>query len=288
MFDGLSFDSRGLGTDNAWREEFRFLSVKPMGKLALAMVAVMTAFTLWMAPVAQAADLGAAVGDRCLDLVQLGRYEKAITTCSRAIQLDDQRPEPLLNRGLAFYRMGNFPQALADNTAVLNRHPQDFRGYYNRGLVRVALHDFDAAIADFDQAATLTADPNPLVDIYDDRGLAKLMAAHPQAALRDFEAALDLDDQDTRAWFNHSCACHQMGHLAEAVADLNQVLRLDPSHAHTYLKRGLLRRSLGDATGAVGDLQQAADCARSQGQPQLHHYILTLLNAWQMATTAVG
>jgi tetratricopeptide (TPR) repeat protein len=259
---------------------------------------------LWPPAMAQAADLGATglsipaaslamdqlqeAGDRCLDLVQLGRYEQAITACSRAIQLGDQRPEPWLNRGLAFYRTGYFSQALADDSAVLTRYPQDFRGYYNRGLVQVALHNFEAAIADFDQAATLTADPNPLVDIYDDRGLAKLMAAHPQAALHDFEAALGLDDQDTRAWFNHSCACHQMGRLAEAVADLNQVLRLDPRHAHTYLKRGLLRRSLGDVTGAVADLQQAADCARSQHQPQLHHDILTLLNEWQTATTAVG
>ncbi|NMF86540.1 tetratricopeptide repeat protein [Nodosilinea sp. P-1105] len=233
-------------------------------------------------------DLAAEVGDRCLNLVQLGRYQTAIAACSQAIQLDEQRPEPWLNRGLAFYRTGHFPQALADDTAVLTRHPQDFRGYYNRGLVQVALHDFEAAIADFDQAATLTADPNPLVDIYDDRGLAKLMAAHPQAALRDFEAALDLDAQDTRAWFNHSCACHQMGRLAEAIADLDQVLMLDPSHVHTYLKRGLIRRSLGDAPGAIADLHQAANCARSQGQPQLHHYILTLLNEWQTSTAAVG
>jgi cytochrome c6 len=58
MFDGLSFDFCRLGADNAGREDFCFLSVKPMARLVLAMVAVVTAFTLWMAPVAQAADLG--------------------------------------------------------------------------------------------------------------------------------------------------------------------------------------------------------------------------------------
>ncbi len=227
-------------------------------------------------------------GDRCLSLVQLERYDEAIANCSQAIQLDGYRSEHWLNRGIALYRTGNFAEALADDTEALVHNPDDFRGYYNRGLVQVALHRFEAAIADFDQAAALTSDPTPLTDIYDDRGLAKLMAAQPQAALQDFDRALAIDSHDIRALFNHGCACHQMGRLNDALADLNQVLVLDPGHARTYLKRGLLRRSLGDRGGGVADLQQAADCAQSQGEQQLHHYILTLLNEWQRPVTTMG
>lgn len=227
-------------------------------------------------------------GDRCLSSVQLERYDEAIATCSKAIQLDATTPEHQLNRGISFYRTGNFAAALADATKVLTHAPDDFRGYYNRGLVQVALHNFEAAIDDFDQAASLTAEPNLLVDIYDDRGLAKLMAAQPQAALHDFDQALALNNQDVRAWFNHGCACHQMGRLDDALADLNQVLALDPNHARTYLKRGVLRRAQGDKAGGVADLQQAANCAEAQGQPYLQHYILTLLNEWQTPITTTG
>jgi tetratricopeptide (TPR) repeat protein len=234
------------------------------------------------------ADRETAWGDRCLSLVQLERYDKAIADCSQAIQLDGPRPEHRLNRGIALYRTGNFAEALVDDTEALAQNPDDFRGYYNRGLVQVALHRFEAAIADFDQAAALTSDPTPLTDIYDDRGLAKLMAAQPQAALQDFDQALAIDSHDIRALFNHGCACHQMGRLNDALADLNQVLVFDPGHARTYLKRSLLRRSLGDQGGGVSDLQQAADCAQAQGEQQLHHYILTLLNEWQSPVMAMG
>ena len=240
------------------------------------------------AVLSSSADRKAEWSNRCLSLVQLERYDEAIADCSRAIQLDGRRPEHRLNRGIALYRTGNFAEALADDTEALVQNPDDFRGYYNRGLVQVALHRFEAAIADFDLAAALTSDPTLLTDIYDDRGLAKLMAAQPQEALRDFDQALAIDSHDIRALFNHGCACHQMGRLDDALVDLNQVLVLDPDHARTYLKRGLLRRSIGDQGGGVADLQQAADCAQSQGEQQLHHYILTLLNEWQSPVTTMG
>ncbi|MBD2233759.1 tetratricopeptide repeat protein [Phormidium tenue] len=240
------------------------------------------------AVLSSSADRAAAWGDRCLSSVQLERYDEAIADCSRAMQLDGRRPEHRLNRGIALYRTGNFAEALADDTEALVQNPDDFRGYYNRGLVQVALHHFEAAIEDFNQAAALTSDPTPLIDIYDDRGLAKLMAAQPQKALQDFDQALAIDSQNIRALFNHGCACHQMGRLNDALTDLNQVLILDPGHARTYLKRGLLRRSLGDQGGGVADLQQAADCAQSQGEQHLHHYILTLLNEWQSPVTTMG
>ncbi|MGB3310719.1 MAG: tetratricopeptide repeat protein [Nodosilinea sp.] len=230
--------------------------------------------------------------DRCLLAVQQGRYDEAIAACTHAIDHainpQAEAADYRLSRGLAFYRSGHFVEAIADNTQVLATHPDDYRAYYNRGLVHIALHSFADAIADFDQAAMLTSEPMSLAEIYDDRGLAKLMAAQPQAALLDFDQALAIDSNDTRALFNHGCACHQLGRLNDALVDLNQVLALEPDHARTYLKRGVLRQTLGDRAGSLADLHQAADCAQAQGQPHLHHYILTLLNEWQTPSTSLG
>ncbi|PSN13627.1 hypothetical protein C7293_15215 [filamentous cyanobacterium CCT1] len=244
---------------------------------------------------AQAKTLSAtpiASGDRCLIAIQQERYDDAIAACTqaidRAISAQTAAADYRLSRGLAFYRSGHFSEAIADNTEVLATHPDDYRAYYNRGLVHIALHSFEAAIADFDRAVVLASDPMSLADIYDDRGLAKLMAAQPQAALRDFDQALAIDSSDTRALFNHGCACHQLGRFSDALADLNQVLALEPDHARTYLKRGVLRHGLGDRAGSLDDLRQAAACAHAQGQPHLHHYILTLLNEWQTPSTSLG
>lgn len=233
-------------------------------------------------------NLETKLGDRCLLAVQQQAYDQAITLCSQALETADQNPDYWLSRGLARYHGGDFSQALVDNTQALSLAPENFRAYYNRGLVYVALHDFGAAIADFDQALVRATTAEALVEIYDDRGLAKLMAAQPEQALVDFDQALALAQGDVRTLFNHSCACHQLGRTEAALVDLNQLLRLDPGHARTYLKRGLLRRSLGDYAGGLADLRQAAHCAQLQGQHPLHHYILTLLNEWQSPALATG
>ncbi len=227
-------------------------------------------------------------GDRCLLEIQQEQYDKAIATCTQAIDFNADSIDYRLSRGLALYRRGHYAEAIADNTQVLVIHPADYRAYYNRGLGHIALHNFPAAIADFDQAAVLASDPMSLSDIYDDRGLAKLLAAQPEAALQDFDQALAINSQDTRALFNHGCACHQLGRFNDALADLNQVINLEPDHARTYLKRGVMRQALGDRTGSLADLHQAADCAKAQGQLHLHHYILTLLNEWQTPETLMG
>lgn len=237
---------------------------------------------------ARAHDLETDLGDRCLLAVQQQGYDQAVTLCSQALEIADQNSDYWLSRGLARYHGGDFSQALVDDTQALSLAPENFRVYYNRGLVYVALHDFGAAIADFDQALARAATPEALVEIYDDRGLAKLMAAQPEQALADFDQALALAEGDVRTLFNHSCACHQLGRTEAALVDLNHLLRIDPDHARTYLKRGLLRRSLGDHAGGLADLQQAAHCAQLQGQAPLHHYILTLLNAWQSPALATG
>ncbi len=241
------------------------------------------------APVAQApASQSIEWGDRCVRQLQTGQYEAAVDSCEQALALDLNNPAYRLNHSVALYRNGHYQAALAAANASLALSPQDYRGYYNRGLVQVALHDFPAAIADFDRAVELGSASLPLADIYDDRGLAKLMAAQPAAAIADFDRALALNPEDVRALFNRSCACHQLGQIGEALTALNQVLALEPDHARTYLKRGVLRQALGDQMGGIADLQQAADCAQAQGQPHLHHHILTLLNEWQSAGISVG
>lgn len=237
---------------------------------------------------ARADQLETDLGDRCLLAVQQQGYDQAITLCSQALETAHQNPDYWLSRGLARYHQGDFSQALVDNTQALSLAPENFRAYYNRGLVYVALHDFGAAIADFDQAILRVPSPEARVEIYDDRGLAKLMGAQPEQALADFDQALALAEGDVRTLFNHSCACHQLGRTEAALVDLNHLLRIDPDHARTYLKRGLLRRSLGDHAGGLADLQQAAHCAEIQGQAALHHYVLTLLNEWQRPALATG
>jgi tetratricopeptide (TPR) repeat protein len=232
--------------------------------------------------------LAVAWGNRCLAKIQLSRYAQAIVDCDQAIALDSQNPEYRLSRGLAKYRSGDYSEALQDNRQFLEVLPGDYRGFYNEGLVYVALHQFTQAIEDFNQALALAPETAIAMEIFDDRGLAQLMADNPEGAIADFNRALAINPDNLRALLNRSCACSQLQRLPEAMADLNQVLAMAPDHVLAYYRRGLLRFGLNDHHGATTDLQEAAQQAQFQGMKALHHHILTVLNTWQNPGAMVG
>jgi tetratricopeptide (TPR) repeat protein len=183
------------------------------------------------------------------------------------------------DRCLLAVQQERYEQAIASCSQAIeqdNTNGADYR--LSRGLAFYRSGYFADAIADNTQV--LARHPDDYRAYYN-RGLVHI-------ALLDFDQALALNREDTRALFNHGCACHQLGRVNDALTDLNQVLILEPDHARTYLKRGVLRQALGDRTGSLADLHQAADCAQTQGQPHLHHYILTLLNEWQTPSTLLG
>jgi tetratricopeptide (TPR) repeat protein len=267
----------------------RFLPV--LAAFILTWLVCLTGFTplAVAAPLAEASsERVALLAERCLSHLNQGHYAVAAADCSTALTLDAVAADLYLMRGLAGYRQGDFEAALADYDCFLQLRPRDYRGYYNRGLVKVAQQRSAEALADFDLAVAFAPEDPSLADIYDDRGLALLMTAAPTAAMADFSRAIDLDPQNSRAYFNRGCACHQLGHMGAALANFDRVLALDPTNSRTYLKRALVHHQAGHSEAAIADLQQAARYAKQQGTTNLHHYILTLLDSLQMPDSAVA
>jgi tetratricopeptide (TPR) repeat protein len=110
------------------------------------------------------------------------------------------------------------PDAAVEETST---EEIDAAGLRRRGTASASRRDFQAAIADFDRAIELDAtDP----ESYHQRGLAYLQTNRPLLGLKDFDAAL----------------------------------KLKPDHAPTLLSRGTLRLMDKDKPGAVADFDVAA------------------------------
>lgn len=225
---------------------------------------------------------------QCWSGLEAGDYDRAIEACGKALRLDPTNFEVVLTWGVALYRSGHYQDALAGFEHCLRIDASDYRGFYNRGLVHLALHRFPEAVNDFDQALKLAPDTALKADIYNDRGLAKLMTVQLEAAIADFNRAVEVNAKDTRALFNRGCACHQSGQIEAAMTDFNQVIQMDPADTYAYVRRGLLRHDLGDHWGAMQDLYQAADYARQHQKSGLHHHILTLINKLQAPRASFG
>lgn len=187
-----------------------------------------------------------------------------------------------MNRGLAYYRLGDYPAAIADNNHLIQHQPHDLRAYFNRGLAQVALGQHQAAITDFNQALAQRSgsDAAILAEIYIDRGLAYF-------ALTDVPAAIQLDSSNDRAYYNRGCMHGRQGNYIAAIQDFTQALKLNPDNPEAHLDRGVAHYNLGDEPQALKDLQQAAQFFQSQGKTIAYQRTVNLIKQVQQAQEPV-
>ncbi|MDR0588719.1 MAG: tetratricopeptide repeat protein [Burkholderiales bacterium] len=128
-------------------------------------------------------------------------YQLAIEDYNKVIDLYSifspfEKWEVYRDRGIVFYRLGEFDHALADFNKVLELDPKNKIVYFNRGLVYYKQGDYDRAIADFDLNCKFYPKHK---EAYFVRGLAyKKMGDHARAK-EDFNFVVELDPKNKEA-----------------------------------------------------------------------------------------
>ncbi|MFM7905252.1 MAG: tetratricopeptide repeat protein [Microcystis sp.] len=81
---------------------------------------------------------------------------------------------------------------MADYNQAINIKPDHANAYYNRGLAKSNLGDYQGAIADYNQAIKIKPD---FANAYIFRGLAKKNLGDKQGAIADYNQAAQLYSQ---------------------------------------------------------------------------------------------
>jgi tetratricopeptide (TPR) repeat protein len=95
--------------------------------------------------------------------------------------------------------------------------------------------------------------PGKIVDAYYNRGNYYVKTGHPEAALADYQRALDLNPDVARSWYNKGLLLAQMNQNDSAQVAFDHVLALDPKHVDALNNRGAMRYRRGDRAGAIAD-----------------------------------
>ena len=209
-----------------------------------------------------APDSGEIAYNRGSILLDLQRYEEAITLLSRAIDLPEQEafsPAPVYhNRALAFTELGEYDRALSDYDRAYELDPNDPRTLNNRGVVLTSMDNLDEAVRSFELAREL--DPAYL-DPYFHLGNIAYDRGDFGLAVERFREALEIDPRFEQARFNLGNAFYRDGRYTEAV--------------DTYVELYIIRRDDAERDDAGEDLLhnlglsalEAAVEARADGNP---------------------
>jgi tetratricopeptide (TPR) repeat protein len=188
-----------------------------------------------------------------------GDYENAIASFTESIQHNPDLAAAYVRRAAAYLRIRDFEAAIPDCDAAIRLNPTDADAYLYRGISYSYLGDFDQAIADLTEAIRLN---NGSVDAHVYRGASYYFAKHYAASVQDCTEAVRLSGGyflPAEICINvmGKLASPDFEDLEAAIEDYDAAIDLDPDAAAAYLFRGLAKRSLGEIEAAVMDLEEA-------------------------------
>ena len=222
--------------------------------------------------------------------MELGEYAQAIGDFGTCIGLWPEHPWGYFNRGYVLDRTGLKVDAVNDYTAALERDPRFVAALVNRGLARVELKAYGAALWDFDQALVI-GDPGD-ASLHAGRGIAlEALGRHAEADaafLQAFTLAPHSDAVGIRLKWTYGFAV--AARLpAKAQGAFDDVLRSDPHQPQALYGRAMLTMNRGQLDTALRFFDQALEAA--PGFIEARRYravVLARQGEWERATRDIN
>ena len=156
-----------------------------------------------------------------------GNADDAITSYSRAIEIDPTMADAWFGRGKARKASGDSDGAMEDYSHAIEIDPTRADAWFSRGILRRAKGDLDGAVEDYTR--TTEIDPEYLTAWYN-RGNTRLVQGELDGAIEDYSRAIEIDSQFAQAYCNRGDAKQTKGDLDGAIADWQRFLELAPYH----------------------------------------------------------
>ena len=145
-------------------------------------------------------------------------------------------------------------------------HPISAETYFARGNAKADLGQYEAAISDYDKAIQLKPDAT---NAYINRGTAKTHLGRYIAAIGDYDKAIQLKPDHAEAYNNRGKTKADLGQYGAAISDYDKTIQLKPDHTNAYINRGAAKTLLNRTSEAKQDLRTALRLAEQTGDKSL-------------------
>ena len=148
----------------------------------------------------------------------------------------------------------NYSEAMHNFNKAIIAKPNDFEGYFLRGIAKYSLNDYIGAVEDF----TKTLKIHPLyVRAYHYRGVANDRLGNYADAKKDYSKAISLDPYDAELYIAMGSTKLHLNEFENAIASFDTAIIINPNNANAYINRGIAKRFLERLDDAVSDLNKA-------------------------------
>lgn len=160
-----------------------------------------------------------------------------------------QRADKEFLEGMKLMRPGAYPDAVARFTRALDIAGPRAEAYLQRGDAHRALGEADAALADFQAAVDL----NPsLVDAHNGIAVIYIERHDSRHALEELNRSIALQPT-IEAYYQRGEILESQGEHQKAIGDYDLAIEVAPDAPYMYRARAMSREKLGDIDGAHAD-----------------------------------
>ena len=200
-------------------------------------------------------------------LVGTSKWQEAIESFTKAIQLEPTYVSAYAGRGAAYLYLKDYQQVIKDLDRAIGINPSgNAILYVARGQAHLRLGNHRQAIRDYDKAIKL--DPKDS-QFWATRGSAYSTLKDYQQAIKDYDKAIELDPKDAQTLRERTRAYEQLEGCRQAIKDLDEHIGQNPKDGLGYRIRALAYRGLGDRRHALEDYKIAARLGDGEAQDYL-------------------
>jgi tetratricopeptide (TPR) repeat protein len=187
-------------------------------------------------------------------LRQLGRFEEALASFERSLELDPEDVEGHFGRGVALQFLGRLEEALAAYERALGIAPALAEAHYNCGIALQELRRFERALQCYAQAISVRP---TYADAYVNRANLLSLLGRLEEAHEDLKCARGLKPDSPELHINLGNVLRRLGHCEAALESCTRAIELKPDSPEAHLNLGAVRYDLNDPQAAVKSYDQA-------------------------------
>jgi tetratricopeptide (TPR) repeat protein len=158
-----------------------------------------------------------------LTVKQIGTWKNGLTLWTNVIEKAPEGYFPYLNRGELFFKSGRLDEALADFDKTIAVIPSFYTLYNRLGVAYGENDDFDKAIECFNKS--LAINPNDDAAYYY-RGYTYSFINQYNRALDDYSKAIELNQGNTKAYVQRGNLYLKTGNKRQAISDFQKACEL--------------------------------------------------------------
>jgi len=192
-------------------------------------------------------------------LLREGKSREALAALNQAVEADAENADAFNTRGVAYFELKEYSNALLDYEQALKLNPTFYRPYYNRALLKTTQGDVQAALSDYSEAIRLAPDTAKTAtsETYLNRGQLFALQGQTQPALTDFDQSIKLNPRNALALYNRGNLRFNQKDLTGALADFQACIAIDPTFGKAFYGLGLAQILADQRDAACLSLQQA-------------------------------